>query len=132
MKMYWGRVQKGAISRDTALGCMATNVAAPGFGTLLAGHTATGLVQAILGLGGMALTLFYGVRAIAWSLSNWGRLNDPYGDPFETLSELWLVMRLPLLGIFCFGFAWVWAFLSSMIILRRTPKNAQTRVPPTL
>jgi hypothetical protein len=111
---------------------MATNVAFPGFGTILAGQFVTGSVQALLAVVGLALTLIYGLPAVIWALSNYAELRDPYGDPLDNLVEMWIRFRLPLLGILCFFFALGWAFLSSLLLVRKASRGSSGRVPPPL
>lgn len=121
MRFSWANLRKdGAISRETALGLLATNVAMPGFGTILAGKVVTGAMQAVLAFAGVAVSTIYGIRMIGWMFSNWERLHDPYGDPVAMLGEMWLAIRWPLAGLLCFGFAWAWSMLSSWSLLRKT------------
>ncbi len=111
------------INRETALTLMASNMAVPGTGTFLAGRKIVGAVQILLGMAGMAVTIIFGSRMVLWMMSNWSRLHDPYGDPIESLNAIWIAARWPLAGIAAFAFAWIWAFLDSLGILRKaTPR----------
>ena len=132
MKIYWGRPPKGAISRDTAMGCLATNVALPGFGTVMAGKPVLGIFQAILGLTGLALTLIYGVRLFIWMLTNWNRIYDPNGDPMEILPEMFSAIFWPLVGIFLVVIALVWSVLTTLHILRRAGNPTAKQMPPPI
>ena len=51
------------LSRQTAWGCFTTNLAMPGFGSLVAGRI-SGYAQAALTIGGMVLTMVFGARFI--------------------------------------------------------------------
>jgi hypothetical protein len=122
MKFSWEKPPNNQISRQTALGFLATNAAVPGVGTMLSGRYVSGALQALLGFAGLALSLVYGVRLLTWMFANWSRLQDPYADPWNNLVETWRVIRLPLLGLVLFGVSWLWAITSSLIYLRRLPK----------
>src|SRR5439155_27279195 len=104
------------LSRQTAWGCLTTNLALPGFGSLAAGR-GSGYLQAALTIIGMALTMFFGGRFIIWSLSNWSRLHDPQSEQFAALGEMWLVVRWALLGVAIFALGWLWALATSFAIV---------------
>src|SRR5262249_27900592 len=97
-KISLARGPRQPLSRQTAWGCLTTNLALPGFGSLVAGRI-SGYAQAALGLAGLALSVIFGVRFIAWYIANWPRLSGDQADPFAALHELWLAVRWPLLGI---------------------------------
>jgi len=108
---------------------MTTNLALPGFGTLLAGRV-VGYPQVILGLAGMVLTVIFGIHFLIWTLSNWSQIRGADSDPAQTLIDLYLNVRWAVLGIFVFACGWVWALISSFDILmdsRRKPSQ-----PPVL
>jgi hypothetical protein len=119
------------LSRQTAWGCLTTNLAMPGFGSLAAGHV-SGYVQAVLAIGGMILTVVFGARFILWYVANWSRLHDLDSDPTAALGEMWLALRWPALGIGIFFVGWLWALVSSCQILRSAQEKQPTRVPPRL
>jgi len=114
------------------MGCVATNVALPGFGTVMAGKPVLGIFQAILGLTGLALTLIYGVRLFIWMLTNWNRIYDPNGDPMEILPEMFSAIFWPLVGIFLVVIALVWSVLTTLHILRRAGNPTAKRMPPPI
>jgi hypothetical protein len=119
------------LSRQTAWGCLTTNLAMPGFGSLIAGRV-SGYPQAALGLGGLGLTLVFWVRFVLWYLANWSHLNDPMADPLATMSELWQAVRLPLLGMGIFAVGLLWALVTSWSIVRAARQAEQRRAPPRL
>ena len=122
---------KQPLSPQTAWGCLTTNLALPGFGSLAAGRIA-GYPQAALGLGGLALTIIFAARFFAWYLANSSRLSDGQGDPLSTLVELWLAVRLPLLGLAIFLSGWLWALVTSVQILREARRREAAKAPPRL
>jgi hypothetical protein len=87
-------------------------------------------VQAALGLAGLALSVIFGVRFIAWYIANWPRLSGDQADPFVALHELWLAVRWPLLGIGVFLIGWLWALFSSLDIVRAAAKSPPPAAPP--
>jgi hypothetical protein len=129
MKISLALGERRPLSRQTAWGCLTTNMAMPGFGSLMAGRI-SGYPQAFLMLVGMVLTTVFGVRFLLWMLANWGRLHDPATDHLEALSEMWLVLRWAFLGMALFGAAWLWALASSYGIVRSAKNDAS--VPPRL
>ena len=131
MKISLALGPREPLSRQTALGCLTTNLALPGFGSLVAGH-AVGYPQAVFGLGGVGLTTIFGARFIYWNLANWARLHGPQADPFAVLGEMWLVGRWALLGIAVFLIGWLWALSTSMQILSEAKRKEQAAVPPRL
>lgn len=128
-KISFALGERRPLSRQTAWGCLTTNMAMPGFGSLMAGRI-SGYPQAILGIIGMVLTTVFGVRLLLWLLSNWNRLHDPASDHLEVLGEMWLVVRWAFLGIGVFGVSWLWALASSYAIVRSAKEN--TPAPPKL
>lgn len=129
MKISLALGERRPLSRQTALGFLTTNLAMPGFGSLMAGRI-SGYPQAILGLGGMIVTVIFGVRCLVWMLSNWSRMRDPAVDQLEVFSEMWLVLRWALLGMAIFGVGWLWSLASSYNILRSAKDS--TPAPPRL
>lgn len=101
----------------------------PGFGTLMAGRRVTGFLQAALGVLGLALTMVYGVRFLAWYVANWTDITGG-DDPIATLSEVWLRVRWAMGGIGVFLLATLWALSSSLSILREAKANATP--PPVM
>lgn len=111
----------------TARACLATNLALPGFGTLMAGRW-IGWVQALLTVAAFALTLVGGVNLFLWYAAHRAQFNDPFADPVENLRALWRVARWPLLGMGLFALSWLWALGSSLQTLRAARRTDAT--PP--
>ena len=122
------------LDRQTAWGCLTSNLALPGFGSLMA-RQAAGFFQAPLGLLGLVLTLAFGGRFVLWFFANWPRMNDPESDPVVMLSELWLNVRWAVLGVGLFALSWLWALASSLSLLRQAKKESpagRADVPPRI
>lgn len=115
------------VSTETAIGCLTTNLAMPGFGSIVAGKRIEGAIQAGLSIAGFILTVLLGGRFIVWFFTNYSRLyGDPYADPVEVFSEVWGQVRVPLIGIGLFVFTWLWALWTSWRVVRAARK------PPVL
>src|ERR1017187_2944660 len=108
MKVSLALGPRRPLSRQTAWGCLTTNLAMPGFGSLVAGRV-SGYGQAALAIGGMALTMVFGLRFIWWYIANWSRFHDAGADPTAGLTEMWAFLKGPLLGFVMFGVGWLWA-----------------------
>src|SRR5262245_281468 len=119
------------LSRQTAWGCLTTNLALPGFGSLMAGRT-SGYFQIAMSLGGMLLTMVFGARFIYWYFTNQSRFQEWQADPVEMMTELWAAVRLPLLGIALFALGWLWALFTSFNIVRTAADDTTSTVPPKL
>src|SRR6266576_2309348 len=89
---------KRPLSRQTAWGCFTSNLALPGMGSLVAGY-ASGYGQALLAVGGMILSIVFGLRFVVWYFDNWARLYHSQTDPTEALGDMWQAIRWALLGI---------------------------------
>src|SRR5258708_6708134 len=97
MKISLARAPREPLSSQTAWGCLTSNLALPGSGSLLAGRV-SGYGQLLLALLGVIVSLFYGVRFVMWNFSNWTRLHAPDVDSIEALREIWIHLRWALLG----------------------------------
>jgi len=117
------------LTRENAWTCCTTNFAFPGSGSLLAGRK-VGYLQSVLTLLGFILTMWFGVRFIAWGIRNWSELTSPSGDPLESFLNLWRASRGVVLGLGIFGFSWIWAFITSLTILSAARRNAETVAKP--
>ena len=121
-----------ALSRQTAWGCLTSNLALPGSGSLVAGHP-VGYVQLALALGGFALSAIFGARFIIWQLANWSRFHGSQADPVAELAEIWQHLRWALLGMAVVFIACLWALMTSLAILRSASnENAAHETPPRL
>jgi len=127
MKFSFRLGDAGNITRDNAWACCSTNLALPGFGSLMGGHR-IGYLQAVLGVAGFFLTTVFGIKFMIWGVQHWSELRNPEGDPVESLIALWRACRWALLGLALFGFAWVWALITSAGILRVARRSS----PPPL
>ncbi len=131
MKISLALGKREPLSRQTAWGCFTTNLAMPGFGSLLGGRR-SGYPQALLGLGGLALTVVFGLRFILWFLTNWSRLEGAEADPVASWIEVLLALRWPGLGIGVFGLAWLWSLGTSLLILSAAKNTSPSGAPPPL
>ncbi len=129
MKISLALGERRPLSRQTAWGCLTTNMAMPGFGSLMAGRV-SGYPQAFLGIAGVALTTVFGVRFLVWMLANWARFHDPMTDHLEVLSQMWLVLRWAFLGMALFGVAWLWGLATGYAIVRAAKDSSPA--PPKL
>ena len=119
------------LSRQTAWGCLTTNIAMPGFGSLVAGRV-SGYAQVALALGGMIVTILFGARFIYWYVTNWSRFHSPDADPADALSEMWQFLKWPLVGFGMFAVSWLWALATSFLIVSSARKTESANVPPRL
>ncbi len=97
MKISLALGPRQPLSRQTALGCLTSNLALPGSGSLLAGRR-SGYGQLVLAITGLFVITIFGVRFILWALANWSRLHAPDADPIESLLEIWAHLKWALLG----------------------------------
>ena len=131
MKVSLAHGPRRALSRQTAWGCLTTNLAMPGFGSLVAGRV-SGYAQAALAIGGMALTMVFGVRFIWWFIANWSRFHAADADPTAALGEMWQFLKWPLLGFGMFAVGWLWALATSFQIVSSARQDQSAMVPPRL
>jgi hypothetical protein len=131
MKISLALGPRQELSRQTAWGCLTANVALPGSGSLLAGR-ATGYPQLGLALGGLALSLLFGLRFIVWYIANWSHFYGPQADPFSAMGDIWFKMRWALLGIGVFALGWLWALATSLAIVQSAKNAEKAAVPPRL
>lgn len=118
-------------SAQTARGMVATNLALPGFGSLMA-KRAAGWPQAALTVVGFALTSIFGVRFIIWFFQSMDMLYGTESDPVESLIAMWLNVRWALLGIGLFAVSWLWSLATNTEILRSARKPEPMEKPPIL
>ncbi|MGA2854265.1 MAG: hypothetical protein ABSE90_09080, partial [Verrucomicrobiota bacterium] len=113
-------------ARESALGCFAANLAVPGLGSLAVGRK-IGYVQLTLCLGGLMVSLIFGVRFIYWMLAHWSEFHnsDPNADPFAALRDLWRQARWTLLGFFLFAVAWFWALFTSLVVIEKAKTESR-------
>lgn len=119
-----------APSRQTAWGCLTTNLTLPGFGSLLGGR-AVGYGQIVISQAGVVLTTVFAIRFFAWYLNNHGQLQQMQDDPGIYYHELWMRLRWAFLGMALFLAGWLWALASSLGILASArAHDAMTRALP--
>lgn len=131
MKTFSANASPDTPSRQTARGCAGTNLALPGFGSLMAKRR-VGWPQAALTIAGFALTTIFGVRFILWFFQNTDLIYGANTDPVELLTALWRAVRLALLGIALFGISWLWGLTTNAAILRAARDAESTDKPPVL
>jgi hypothetical protein len=123
MKTFLARANSESSARETARGCFTTNLVIPGLGSLVGGRK-IGYVQLVVCFSGLAISLIFGVRFILWSLAHWDEFHDPNADPIAALRDLWFQARWSLLGIVLFAIAWLWALLTSCLLLSEAKKKS--------
>ena len=126
MKLSLALGQRRPLDRATAWGCLTTNVAIPGCGSLVAGRV-SGYWQFLIAMIGMGATVCFGFNFILWYVSNWSRMQQLQPDSAANFHELWLRLRWFLLGVGLFGSGWLWALGCSLGILveaKQTPPTA--------
>lgn len=131
MKISLALGPRAPLSRQTAWGCLTTNLALPGIGSLMAGRK-LGYAQAVLGFGGLALSVLFGIPFMYWCVVNWSRLHSDQVDPVTSLAEIGTHVLLPLVGVGIFGLGWLWALGTSYMILKESETGPISRVPPRL
>jgi hypothetical protein len=131
MKISLALGPRQPLSRQTAWGCLTTNLALPGFGSLMGGRV-IGYPQVVLCVAGLILTLLFGIRFMLWSVKNWSRLHDPEADPVEALALMWSAGKWAFLGCAVFLFALLWALMTSLQIVGSARQLESKSVPPRL
>jgi len=130
MKISLALGQRRPLDRATAWGCLTTNVAIPGCGSLVAGRV-SGYWQLLIAMIGMAASVYFGLKFIIWYVSNWTQMQQIQPDSAENFHELWLRLRWFLLGVGLFGSGWLWALGCSLGILVEA-KKAPPASPPMM
>ena len=131
MRISLARGPREPLSRETAWGCLTSNLALPGTGSLLAGRV-SGYGQLLLTLIGFTMSFIFGVRFLLWQFSNWTRLHSAEADPYEALLESWPHLRWALLGLGIFIISFLWALITSLGILASARKTQTRSEPPSL
>ena len=123
--------KREGLSQQTARGCVGTNLALPGFGSLMAGRP-VGYAQAVLTVAGFGLTLVFGAKAIIWFLTHWSMIYGPEADPVETMTGVWRETRWVWAGFAMVALAWLWSLTTNAAILRSARKDDDAGKPPKL
>ena len=131
MKTSSANASPEAPSVQTARGCAGTNLALPGFGSLMAGR-GVGWPQAALTVAGFAFTVIFGVRCVVWFFQNKEAIYDPNSDPIEMLLQVWRAVRWALFGIGLFVVSWLWALGTNFALLRSARATQPGEKPPVL
>jgi hypothetical protein len=131
MKISLALGPRGTLSRQTAWGCLTANLALPGSGSLAAGRKA-GYGQLCLALLGLFLSLAFTVQSVIWYLAHASQFGDAQDDPFVTLEAIWKIIRGPLLGLGIFALGWLWALVTSFLILGSAENDRPAKIPPRL
>src|ERR1035437_9413527 len=119
------------LSRQTAWGCLTTNIASPGFGSVVARYAAR-LARGAPAGGGMIVSLVFGARFILWYVANWSHFHELDADPGAALGEMWQFLKWPLVGFGMFAVGWLWALATSLQIVSSARKTESANVPPRL
>ncbi len=131
MKTSSARATPEPLTAQTAKGCVATNLALPGFGSLMA-RRAVGYPQAALTVVGFGLTLWFGGRFVIYCLQNWSAVYDPEGDPLEKLTAIWFGVRWAFLGFVLVAASWLWSLTTNSALLHSARPPIASAKPPVL
>jgi hypothetical protein len=114
------RWRRAGTSEDFAWACLVTNlIGVPGMGTLMARRLWEGVAQIVLAAAGGVLMTWW-IAAFVIAELRTMELPPPGGPGLAMV--LW--------GLGLFIAAWVWAALSSLLVLREVRRAAAPLVPP--
>jgi len=130
MKLSLALGQRRPLDRATAWGCLTTNLAIPGCGSLVAGRV-SGYLQFLIAIIGEVVSAYFCLKFMFWYQSNWTQMQQIQPDSAANFHELWLRLRWFLLGLGVFGAGWLWALGSSLGILLEA-KKAPPAAPPVM
>ena len=128
MKISLALGPRRTLSPQTAWGCLTTNLALPGAGSLAAGRP-IGYLQLALALLGVALTCLTTAHVAWWSFHNWDRLHSADVDGIEAMGEMWQAFRWPVFSLFFFALDWCWGLATGLELVREAK---QAQAPPRL
>jgi hypothetical protein len=128
MKISLALHPRRPLNRAEAWGCFTANLALPGSGSLVAGR-AVGYFQLALTAIGLLITLVTSLQCFLWFFQNWGGVAEGGGDPLESLRQIWVAVRWPLLGMLIFILSFLWALMTSLQVLYTTPANSNGAPP---
>jgi hypothetical protein len=122
MRTFFQRLARRPLDRSTARNSVLINqLATPGLGSLLAGRWVAGIGQLLLALAGFAMV-------VAWFGAVFIQLyRQINGDP-EPKSAAWLGE----VGGITFFVSWLWAWVTSLSLLREAKKDPAPPAPPRL
>ena len=130
MKLSLALGQRRPLDRATAWGCLTTNLAIPGCGSLVAGRV-SGYLQFLIAIIGEVVSAYFCLKFMFWYQSNWTQMQQIQPDSAANFHELWLRLRWFLLGLGVFGAGWLWALGSSLGILLES-KQQPPAAPPVM
>jgi len=131
MKISLALGPRRVLSRQTAWGCLTSNLAFAGLGSLAAGRRA-GYPQLALVLAGMGLTLYAVPKVLLWYTANVSRLRGDDIDPGAAMLEMWEAMRPALLGFALYGAGLLWSIMTGLSLLREAKAAERAAQPPVL
>ena len=122
MKAFFQRLARRPLDRATARNSVLINqLATPGLGSLLAGRWVAGMGQLMLALAGFGMV-------VAWFAAVIFQLYRQINGGPEPRSVAWLGEA----GALTFLASWLWAWVTSLSLLRETKANPDLPVPPRL
>ena len=130
MRISFALGQRKPLDQATAWGCLTTNHAIPGGGSLVAGRV-SGYFQLLLAATGLVLTAVHGLNFIFWYVNDWAQLQQTQPDTAANFQELWSRLRPAAIGLGVFLAGLFWAVASSVGILLES-KKARSSAPPVL
>ena len=125
MKTSSPRPARKPLSLSKANNCVLINqCATPGLGSLLAGRFLAGTGQLIVALAGFGLFIAWFVQVM---IKFYGLINDSAPDSR-------MDFQLLKLGVIIFAIAWLWAWFTSISVMREAKRNAEQelKAPPKL
>lgn len=110
---------------ELAKGCLTSNLAVPGLGTLMSGRKVTGLLQMAVYLTAFGLTVGYGLSFVFWALAHWQQIQQAnQQDPIGGLQMMWPRVKWAFVGLVMFAISWVWALQTSLGIMRKAKQDS--------
>jgi hypothetical protein len=112
---------KMPLNRDRALACVTLNISLPGWGSLKAGKTLTGIGELIFSIGGFLLLL-------SWMITWMGRiLQSEMDERMWPVPSAWLWRT----GVICIVISWIWTAITCFSLMREAKAYEQS-LPPRL
>ncbi len=121
MKTSSQRPARKPLSRSKAHNCVLINqCATPGLGSILARRYAAGTGQLLVALMGFGLFIAWFVQVM---IKFYSLINDSAADSR-------MDFRLLKLGVIIFAIAWLWAWFTSISVMREAKHNAEQELKP--
>src|SRR6516165_5295174 len=122
MRAFFQRLARRPLDRSTARNSVLINqLATPGLGSLLAGRWVAGIGQLLLALAGFAMV-------VAWFGTVVIQLYRQIYRDSEPKSAAWLGE----IGAIIFFISWLWAWVTSLSLLREAKEDPVPSAPPRL